>query len=201
MKKLLLTLTAVAGLTMASQAQTEQGKFIVGGQVGFHTDKIVDSDDKSTSFSINPTVGYFVSDNWAVGTAIGYNWSKVEDATGSFAVNKTNSFNLAPFVRNYIGEGQFKFFSQLSVPMQWGEASFEDATSNTVEDQKDKFASYGVELAPGVAFFPTSKIGIELKVRGLYYNHFDGKDSFDSSNEFGLDANSLSPTLGVQFHF
>lgn len=194
MRKLLLTLTAVAGLTMASQAQTEQGKFIVGGQVGFHTNSVDDSDAETSSFSINPTVGYFVSDNWAIGTAVGYNWSKAEN---SIDVTKSNSFNVAPFVRNYIGDGQFKFFAQLSVPMQWGEVEFEDPSTN----RTDKFASYGVELAPGVAFFPTPKIGIELKVRGLYYNHFDGKDSFDSSNEFGLDANSLSPTLGVQFHF
>ncbi|NQD70092.1 porin family protein [Sphingobacterium shayense] len=197
MKKLLLTLTAVAGLTMASKAQTEQGKFIVGGQVGFHSEKVEDSEAKNTGFSINPTVGYFVSDNWAVGTAIGYNWSEQKSGSTVDIVTKNNAFNLAPFVRNYIGEGSFKFFSQLSVPMQWGETEYKDGT----DDYTNKFASYGVELAPGVAFFPTPKVGVELKVRGLYYNHYDGKDSQPNSNSFGLDANSLSPTLGVQFHF
>src|SRR5690606_4504347 len=126
MKKLLLTLTAVAGLTMASQAQTEQGKFIVGGQVGFNTNKVVDSDQKTNAFSINPTVGYFVSDNWAVGTAIRYKWSKAENTIANDSIVKDNSFNVAPFVRNYIGEVQFKFFSQLSVPMQWGEQSIKN---------------------------------------------------------------------------
>ncbi|WP_437919623.1 outer membrane beta-barrel protein [Sphingobacterium sp. LRF_L2] len=194
MKKLFLTLTAVTALTLASQAQTEKGKFIVGGQVGFETSKTKDTDIKQNAFSINPTVGYFVSDNWAVGTGVGYNWGKNENG---ITTNKTNYFQVAPFVRNYIGEGQFKFFSQLSVPMAWGKNTVESATVTN----EQKFEKYGVELAPGFAFFPTSKIGIEFKVRGLYFESDKNKTNDITENKFGLDANSLSPTLGVQFHF
>lgn len=194
MKKLFLTLTAVTALTLASQAQTEKGKFIVGGQVGFETSKVKDTDLKNNSFSINPTVGYFVSDNWAVGTGVGYNWGKSELATNTV---ETNAFQVAPFVRNYIGEGQFKFFSQLSVPMAWGKNTTEVAGVET----EAKFQKYGVELAPGFAFFPTSKVGIELKVRGLYFDSYKDKGTDVTTNSFGLDANSLAPTLGVQFYF
>ncbi|MFD1770191.1 outer membrane beta-barrel protein [Sphingobacterium suaedae] len=195
MKKLFLTLTAVTALTLASQAQTEKGKFIVGGQVGFETSKTKDSDNKAHSFSINPTVGYFVSDNWAVGTGIGYNWSKNE--APSDRTIKQDAFQVSPFVRNYIGDGQFKFFSQLSVPMAWGKETEEIGSVET----EAKFERYGVELAPGFAFFPTSKVGIELKVRGLYFDSYKDKSADLTTNKFGLDANSLAPTLGVQFHF
>ncbi|MCY4778985.1 outer membrane beta-barrel protein [Sphingobacterium sp. UT-1RO-CII-1] len=195
MKKILLTLTAVAALTLASQAQTEKGKFLVGGQVGFETSKIKDTDTKANSFSINPTVGYFVSDNWAIGTAVGYDWAKGE--TAKDASVKTDAFNVAPFARNYVGNGQFRFFSQLSVPMQFGKTTTEVAG---VEGES-KFQNIGVELAPGFAFFPTSKIGIELKVRGLYFESSKDKTADVTTNTFGLDANSLKPTLGVQFHF
>ncbi len=194
MKKLFLTLTAVTALTLASQAQTEKGKFLLGGQVGFETSKVKDTDVKQNAFSINPTAGYFVSDNWAVGTGVGYSWSKNERPT---ATTKENAFQVAPFVRNYIGEGQFKFFSQLSVPMQWGKNTAEVVGVETEE----KFARYGVELAPGFAFFPTSKVGIELKVRGLYFDSEKNKTTDVTTNKFGLDANSLAPQLGVQFYF
>lgn len=195
MKNLFLTLTAVTALSLAANAQTEKGKFIVGGQVGFETSKTKDIDNKATGFSINPTVGYFVADNWAVGTGIGYEWSKKENgATSTF---KTDAFKVAPFVRNYVGEGQFKFFSQLSVPMAWGKKTSELA----IGDEKVKTQTIGVEIAPGFAFFPTNKIGIELKVRGLYYENDKNKTADVSTNKFGLDANSLAPTLGVQFHF
>ncbi|MDM1293138.1 porin family protein [Sphingobacterium sp. N143] len=195
MKKVLLTLTAIAGLTVAANAQTEKGKIMVGGQIGFETSKVKDTDIKANSFSINPTVGYFVSDNWAVGTGIGYNWNKTEsDKDNSI---KVDAFQVSPFVRKYTANGPVRFFAQLSVPMAWGT---ETSTTNNVE-AKEKFERYGVELAPGLAYFPTSKIGIELKVRGLYYNYNKNKTADVSTNTFGLDANSLAPTLGVQFHF
>lgn len=170
MKKLFLTLTAVAALTLASNAQTEKGKFIVGGQVGFQSSKVKDTDAKTNSFSINPTAGYFVSDNWAIGTGVGYNFGKVE--TGADNSIKTSSFQAAPFVRNYVGNGQFRFFSQLSVPMAWGKTTTEVASVETDR----KFETYGVELAPGFAFFPTNRVGIELKVRGLYFEHRNEKN-------------------------
>jgi len=195
MKKLFLTLTAVAALTFASQAQTEKGKFIVGGQLGFESSKIKDTDNKGNSFSINPTVGYFVSDNWVVGTGVGYNWAKAESSKEASV--KVDAFKVAPFVRNYVGDGQFKFFSQLSVPMAWGKNTVTAAGT----DVESKFENYGVEIAPGFAFFPTSKVGIELKVRGLYFESQKDKADNVTTNKFGLDANSLAPTLGVQFHF
>ena len=195
MKKLFLTLTAVAALTAALQAQTEKGKFIVGGQVGFESTKTKDTDNKANSFSINPTVGYFVSDNWAVGTGIGYNWSKTETSADNSL--KTDAFKVAPFARNYVGNGQFKYFTQLSVPMTWGKATAETAGV----EAESKFERYGAELAPGFAFFPTSKVGIELKVRGLYFESEKNKTADVTNTRFGLDANSLAPTLGVQFHF
>lgn len=195
MKKVLLTLTAIAGLTIAANAQTEQGKIMVGGQIGFETSKVKDTDHKDNSFSINPTVGYFISDNLAIGTGIGYNWSKSEgDKNNSI---KFDAFQVSPFVRKYSANGPVRFFAQLSVPMAWGTQTVETSSI----EKKNKFENYGVELAPGLAYFPTSKIGIELKVRGLYYNYSKNKTEDITTNTFGLNVNSLAPTLGVQFHF
>ncbi|WP_312192247.1 outer membrane beta-barrel protein [Sphingobacterium sp.] len=194
MKKILLTLTAVAGLTIAANAQTEQGKIMVGGQIGFETSKVKDTDFKNNSFSINPTVGYFVSDNLAIGTGVGYDWSKNETTDNS---TKRDAFKVSPFVRKYSANGPLRFFAQLSVPMSWGKTTVE---TNNVKAES-KFENYGVELAPGLAYFPTSKIGIELKVRGLYYNYNKDKTNDVAENTFGLNVNSLAPTLGVQFHF
>ncbi len=195
MKKLFLTLTAITALTFAANAQTEKGKFIVGGQVGFSTEKIQDTDLKENSFSLMPQVGYFITDNFAIGTGVGYEWSKKE-AVGVETVN--DAFKVAPFGRYYMGEGPVKFFGQLSAPMSWGKVEVDDIKTHKVNN-------YGVELAPGFAYFPTSKIGIEFKVRGLYYNHNQTTneltDAKVKTNSFGLDANSLAPTIGVQFHF
>ncbi|WP_312137466.1 outer membrane beta-barrel protein [Sphingobacterium sp.] len=197
MKKLLLTLTAVTAITFASQAQTEKGKIILGGQVGFAGESIKDTDVKTTGFSIIPQVGYFVADNIAIGTGVGYSWNKAEETKDNDQT--VGKFVVSPYGRMYSkNDGPVKFFGQLTVPMAWGTAKVNDTKTATTAD-------YGVELAPGIAYFPTSNIGIELKVRGLYYNNGSVKnettDTKVTTNSYGLDANSLAPTLGVQFHF
>src|SRR5690606_14177853 len=199
MKKFYLTLAAVAALTFTSQAQTEKGKFIVGGGLGFDTESVKDTDNKSTSFNIMPSAGYFVDDNIAVGVDLDYQWIKAEyNAEFSIAEQASSSFAVAPFGRWYSANGPVRFFGQLSVPMSWG--------NQKVNDEKTAdISNYGVELAPGIAYFPTSEIGLEFKVRGLYYNSSSIEPTGDTHkttvNTSRLNANSLYPTVGVQFYF
>ncbi|SEK55588.1 porin family protein [Parapedobacter koreensis] len=198
MKKLFLTLSAAIAVTFAANAQTEKGKIILGGNVSYDYSKIKDLDTEGHSLSIVPSAGYFVSDNLAVGTGLGYSYEKnTVDADIFGSSNTVHAFSVAPFARLYKGDGNFKFFGQLSVPMAWGTAKADDTKLGNIE-------TYGVELAPGFAYFPTSKIGIELSVRGLYYQNASIKPEEGSnvtSNSFGLNADSFAPKLGVQFYF
>lgn len=194
MKKLLLTLTAAAAVTFAANAQTEKGKTILGGTVSYDYSNVKDVDGSEQSFSIIPSVGVFVSDNVAVGLGIGYAWGQEDNGVEKV---KVGEFSAAPYARLYKGDGDFKFFGQLSVPMGWG-------TSKQNDDKLFSSERYGVELAPGFAYFPTDKIGIEFSVKGLYYQNTTLKpESGDnvSSNSFGLDASSFAPRIGIQFYF
>ncbi|RZK66431.1 MAG: porin family protein [Pedobacter sp.] len=200
MKKLLLSVVAVAGLVYGANAQTEKGKVILGGNVGFNSTKVEGAAKSDVSFSIVPSVGYFVDNNFAIGTGVGYNYNK------QVSENTLNqAFVVAPFGRYYVGlSDQFKFFGQLSVPMAFG-------NNKIVNDNGDTGAkvasttSIGVNIAPGFAFFPTKRIGIEVSVNGLGYNNLNVKNEITggevSSNSFGLEANTFAPKLGVQFHF
>lgn len=198
MKKLFLTLTAAVAVTFAANAQTEKGKTILGGNVSYDYSKVKDADTEGHSLGIQPTVGFFVSDNFAVGTGIGYSYEENTAAAAVVGGDKLNVFSVTPFARLYKGDGDFKFFGQVSVPMGWGSAKDgDDKTGNTER--------YGVELAPGFAYFPTEKIGIEFSVRGLYYQNTtfkpEGGADNNSTNSFGLNANSLAPRIGIQFYF
>ncbi|WP_028295383.1 outer membrane beta-barrel protein [Olivibacter sitiensis] len=195
MKKLLLTAVAALAISFGAKAQTEQGKIILGGSVGYSYDHLNGSDANTQSFNVTPNIGYFISDNFAIGTRVGYAYRQEKDGE---IKDKWGSFVAVPFARKYSGTETFKFFGELSVPMAWG----------TVKNDGTKVAStanYGVQLSPGVAFFPKSNFGIELSVRGLYY----GNDRFTNeitggksiSNSFGLASNFFSPQLGVQFYF
>ncbi|TCD08380.1 porin family protein [Pedobacter frigidisoli] len=200
MKKLLLSIVAVAGLVYGANAQTEKGKIILGGNVGFNSTKVEGAAKSDLSFSVVPSVGYFVSDNFAIGTGVGYTYNKeVSDN------NLNQAFKVAPFGRYYIGlSDQFKFFGQLSVPMEFGNNKVVDAQGN-VGAKYATTTSIGVNVAPGFAFFPTKRIGIEVSVNGLGYNNLKVKNEITggeaTANSFGLEADTFAPKLGVQFHF
>lgn len=200
MKKLLLSLVAVSALAFSTQAQTEKGKFMLGGNVGFNTSKVDGANKSDLSFKVIPSVGYFVSDNFAIGTGVGYAYNK---AVSKSLLNQ--SFEVAPFGRYYVGlSDQFKFFGQLSVPMAFGNNKALDLDGKS----GDKIAStteIGAYVSPGFAFFPTKRIGIEFSVTGLGYNNYQVKNEVTGNkvkaNSFGLEANAADINLGVKFHF
>lgn len=200
MKKLLLSVVAVAGLVYGANAQTEKGKVILGGNVGFNSTKVEGAAKSDVSFSVVPSVGYFVDNNFAIGTGVGYNYNK------QVSENTLNqAFVVAPFGRYYVGlSDQFKFFGQLSVPMAFGNNKIVNDNGDTGA-KVSSTTSIGVNIAPGFAFFPTKRIGIEVSVNGLGYNNLNVKNEITggevSSNSFGLEANTFAPKLGVQFHF
>jgi len=200
MKKLLLSLVAVAGLVYGANAQTEKGKIMLGGSLGFNSTKVEGAAKSDVSFSIVPNVGYFISDNFAIGTGVGYTSNKeVSDN------NLNQAFKVAPFGRYYVNlSDQFKFFGQLAVPMEFGNNKFVDNNGDTGV-KLAKTTDIGVNLAPGFAFFPTKKIGIEVSVNGLGYNNRKVTNEITGNettvNSFGLEASTLAPKLGVQFHF
>jgi len=202
MKKLLLSLVAVSALAFTTQAQTEKGKIIVGGNAAFSTNKSdADGAKSNTSFKIVPSVGYFVSDNIAVGTGVGYSYDK------QISKFENQAFVVSPFGRYYANLSEsFKFFGQLSVPMEFGTAKAVDAAGK-VGDKVGSSTNIGVALSPGFAFFPTKRIGIEFGINGLSYNNTryengDGdKIKGAGSDSFDLGANFFKPNLGIQFHF
>lgn len=209
MKKLLLSLIAVSALAFTTQAQTEKGKFMLGGDVEFNSSKANGVDKSNKSFAIVPSVGYFVTDNIAIGTGIGfestknYNYTTLTPTVTGFST-KTQAFVVAPFVRGYKGiTDQFKFFGQLSVPMTFGNAKTGDVNGdNFVKNGNNN--NVGVALSPGFAFFPSKKFGIEFSVNGISYNDNRLEDSNGNktggNKNFNIGANFFAPKIGVQFY-
>jgi hypothetical protein len=135
-----------------AMAQTEQGNWLVGGNFTINTVR------NSTTIAFNPTAGYFVMNNLAVGGSVGLEFDK-------FGENKTTSFGIGPLVRYYFGQknikpflnGEFSFISQkLKLP----------GSTNT-ENGINYF------LGAGLAGFLNENVALE-GVAG--YNHTKIKD-------------------------
>lgn len=205
MKRLILSIALLSGVAFTTQAQTEKGKFIIGGNASYSTSKSdADNAKASHNFSIVPNVGYFVSENIAVGTGIGYQSSKASIAS---PIGKQEAFVVAPFGRYYTPVAdKFKFFGHLSVPMAFGTTKATDSDLK-VGDKNYNSTSIGVALSPGFAFYPSSKIGIEFAFNGISYNNQSFEDANGNklkgsgSDSFSIGTDFFAPKIGIQFHF
>ncbi len=90
MKKHVLSVLALVTVAMAASAQTEQGNFLVGGNLELNTGK------NNTVVTVSPTAGYFFVENFAAGANVNFSTSKVGDIN-------TTSIGVGPFARYYFG--------------------------------------------------------------------------------------------------
>lgn len=205
MKKLILSIVTLAAISFSSNAQTEKGKFIVGGTASYQSTKSdADNAKANESLSLVPNLGYFVSDNFAIGTGLGYNYSKTAVASPT---GKEEAIIVSPFGRYYMGlSDQFKFFGQVSVPMAFGATNSTDANGDVI-DKTGTSTSVGVAVSPGFAYFPTKKIGLEFALTGVSYNSYTVKDANENEikgagrEDFSFGTNFFTPKIGIQFHF
>lgn len=92
-------------------AQTEQGTYLTGGDLGVNTA------NNNTSILLNPTIGYFFLPNLVVGGNLTFTYSKVGKSSDAV---KTTTFGVGPFARYYFGtmslrpffHGDVNFLSQ-----------------------------------------------------------------------------------------
>lgn len=197
MKKVILSAVAVFALTFANAQESEssygfgEGDIFVTGGIGFDSSKTGDS--KTNGFNFSPKAGYFITENIAVGIGLEIGSTKVENG----AEVKTNTFGGEVFGRYYFTpSSQFSVFGELAVGFGSNKTEVEgvpgDVTSKT----------FGVNAGVGVSYFLNSNWALEAGWAGLGYNSNDnGGDGADKTNDFGLNVDLSSITLGLVYKF
>lgn len=186
----------------------EKGKTVIGGGLSFQLENhaFTGADNLSSKgFSIQPTIGWFLSDRFALGIGVGYTHSTVShgiDAwTGDEIRYKNNTVSFHPYGRYFFGNNESALRFHLTGSLY---AGFGHSDSGHSMAPAWNSSVYGIQLSPGIVYFPTDKIGLELGVGGLSYYHnrsqYEGSDDVRSSNSFGFNINSLSPSIGIQFY-
>lgn len=208
MKSKLFIMAALCAIAFKTNAQTEKGKSLLGGSVNFSTSNNKNQ-EKNTAFGLAPRVGYFVSDNWAVGTTLSYSISKSRSylSTGALGIgNQTNTYGISPFVRYYTRiADNFKFYGDFNVSASRGILKNVDEngkTANTIS----KSTIYGTGINPGLAFFPAKKWAIEFQFPLFSYNSLKSTSEVVEGLTFKSDAfffglSSFRPSIGVNYHF
>ncbi|MBC9794823.1 outer membrane beta-barrel protein [Sinomicrobium weinanense] len=181
MKKIVSLIAIVLFAAGALHAQEDdqsllKNKWLVGGAVGFSKDN--NSGTETTDFSILPSVGFFLENDFAIGLSAGYEQTKVKiDGISS----KKEFYGVLPYARKYwFPASKLMPFAQGDVRLGWAKDS-----------SADNFA-WGVNLRPGLTYRLNDSIAFDAIIGRFGYDN-EGKDS--DNYGFGLDLTELK--LGI----
>ncbi|MCP2043743.1 outer membrane beta-barrel protein [Pontibacter sp. HSC-36F09] len=221
MKTILLTILALL-VASSSFAQLQSGSRFAGIQAGAGFSK-PDEFSKITSFEVASSVGYFIKDKLVVGLSYGYQYAanrqERTSAPGSSNTfyhydSKTiaHSYNIGPMARYYVSlSNKFALFAEGKAGFAWistraehnfiGTGQFGDPTTPTGGSQslstaRSKGLSLFGTLSPGLVFFPSDRLGIELKANALNY-----QSGFNRGSDTEANLNVHRMNLGAGFYF
>jgi|Laugresp1bdmlbsn_1035097.scaffolds.fasta_scaffold03590_3 outer membrane protein W len=201
MKKIILTVVAISvfGFVNAQNKKESnlgfvKGDVFVSGALKFGSDSKV-SYYKQDSFVFAPSVGYFVTDNIALGVNLNVGFGSVQ-ATSTSGKSKTNSIGAGLAGRYYFMPGsQFTLFAELGT-------AFGMVKSTPVLGTVTKVNSLGIALTPGLDYFVSKNFCLETKIALLSYVSSKGDwtgSEKTSSIRFGADWSAF--TFGANYKF
>ena len=160
---MLMAAIAVFGLSNVNAQDTdttygfeESGIFLEGG-LGFNSTNNKNSDTKTSGFSISPKVGYFLTDDFAVGVQGSYISSTREVGGTDTADNKT--FGAGIFGRYYFLDLGKRFKTYTELGLRYG--SSKDKIADTKAD------GFGGGINLGINYFVTENIAISFGLADL----------------------------------
>lgn len=191
MKHLFYTFLFIA-ISFSVNAQTERGRWMVGGDISSNAQKTTQKDFgetyKSTFAKITwtPRAGYFVQDNLMVGLALGISTDKYKDIDNGYSYTvKDIDTELKPFVRYYLPLASGFFF---------GEAN---ALLGSINEEGDKTSRLGFGVGPGYTFFVGEKIAVELLGKYTLGNYSYTDDNITEK----LSFKKISLSVGLNYYF
>jgi len=169
--------------------------FITGG-IGITS--FEEGDVSSSIFNISPKIGFFVSDNIAIGGRLGYR-SETADVYDAdlleYGEEKYSTLMVGAFGRYYTTpSSDFSFFAELGV----------DYMSTTVDvpggDYKE--TGFGIALSPGISYFMSDHFALEASIGVLGYNTMKPDyDGAENRNTFDIGVNMEDVMVGVVYKF
>ncbi|WP_291134574.1 outer membrane beta-barrel protein [Flavobacterium sp. UBA7663] len=197
MKKVLLSAVALLAFGFANAQEEKANEGFAKGDVfvtgAFTLGSEKTGDVKSSSFEIAPQVGYFLTENIAIGGKLGYKADKAENAGGD--TQDDAGFTVGAFGRYYFTPAsKFSLFAQLGLDY----SSMEDKLATDYTE-----AELGLGLGAGLNYFVSSNFSIEAGVAVLGYSSNDngGGSGVDKTNNFSFGGDWRAVTFGVNYKF
>lgn len=174
MKRLLLAFA----LLVATFTNAQKGSILLGGNVGFTSEKI--GDNKSTNFEFSPKIGYQFTDHWTVG---------IEGTIATLDVkgfDKTENYKIGAFTRYSLPLSEtFAFYTDLGAGYQ----------NTSLNNAKGMYAS----LTPALFINMKRGFGLNFSIGGINYDNLDGKND-PRQERFGFDFGKTL-NIGISKNF
>lgn len=180
MKKINLFVILALLYSLSGNSQIEKGNWLVGGSVNLTSykneyisgDSAIKSELKGRGINIYPTIGYFLSDKFAIGLSPTYGYSETQNTSGS-------SYGIGPFARYYLlkPEKVINFLTQVSYTYSEG--------GNSISN------SYTVKAGPTIFFNETAALEITL-------DYINGNNKSEQGSV--VKGSSFNIGLGLQIH-
>ena len=176
MKKLLVAFA----LFVVTMSNAQKGSMLLGGNVGFTSEKIGAS--KAENFEFSPKIGYQFTDNWTAGVE----GSIMTIKTTGF--EKSEKYKIGGFVRYAKPLSEiFAVYADLG-------AGYQNASLNNA---KGMYAS----LTPALFINMKNGFGLNFSIGGIHYDNLDGKNDprqetigFDFGKTFNI---GISKNFGL----
>lgn len=197
MKKLILLAIAFIAFQTSFAQKFTKGDIFVEGTVKFVTS------DAEKTFNFNPSVGYFLSDKFAVGGELN------TQTTKESGIKNTESFGVGVFARCFFLEvGKLQVYSQLGVSINDNKLYTETyqtivdneivTNTRTVNGNKSTQAA----LSLGANYFITNKLSLTMKAADLAsYKSVNGGDDRLTAGFEGVNNPFSLASLGLNYRF
>ncbi|BDU24622.1 MULTISPECIES: outer membrane beta-barrel protein [unclassified Flavobacterium] len=186
MKKILV----MAALAICSFANAQKGTILVGGNIGYTSEKteFANSERTVNEFSFSPKVGYQFHENWTVGGEFTVSSSNDDDGVTE---EKNNGFKLGAFVRYTMPLSQtFSVFADMGAGFQ--NAKYKEYGPGNAF-AKSKADGMYVGVTPALFINMQKGFGLNFSIGGLGYETL----SYDNN---GPDVNKFYFNFGQTFN-
>lgn len=187
----------MAALAICSFANAQKGTILVGGNIGYTSDKTEYQfgEEKTSTFSFSPKVGYQFHDNWTVGGE--FTVASSNDDNGTREI-KNNGFKAGAFVRYSVPLSQtFSIFADMG-------AGFQNAKSKIYGPgnafSKSKADGIYVGVTPALFINMKKGFGLNFSIGGLGYEtlNYDNNGGDNSSFYFNFGKTA---SIGISKNF
>lgn len=174
MKKLLL----LVALFVATISNAQKGSILLGGNVGFASEKI--GEDKTEGFEFSPKIGYQFAEKWTLG---------VEGSIINFkrsGLEREEAYRVGAFTRYSVPLSDlFSFYTDLGVGYQ----------ERTIDKTKGVYAS----LTPALFINMKRGFGLNFSIGGIGYDNLSGKQT-PREQRLGFDFGK-TVNIGISKNF